>query len=295
MKEKEIINLESEKGTQIIQNILSDPPVVLVGAAISMWSPTNLPLGGKISHQLFDLLFPESFLKKNKNTREIIEDYFTGNEKKDILGLPFEVIFEGCPKESKRKLVSIFKKVFSTGEYNPVHEALGKHFLLGGFPAIITTNYDLCLDELLGFTDLKPISPDILRIVTENDFEIDKLKNKKIYFKIHGSVDDKRGETLVFSLRQERRLPEWKKRLLYKLFRKHQSLLIIGYSGSDFEICPELFSSESPLKKIIWNVRKYKLPNVNVKRFKDLKNTVFLKGDMRDLLGRLMDKKIRKN
>lgn len=305
MKNKKVIEIDSKEGEKIMQQILSKPPVVLVGAAISMWNPTNLPFGSKISNQMFDLLFPKSLFKQEeyKKCKSIIKDYFLGserkkneneeenteNKKKSILGLPFEVIFEGCPKKSKQKLVSIFKKAFSIRECNPVHKALRDHLLSDGFPAIITTNYDLCLDEVLDVSDSHPVSSEVVRVIEKQDIEQSQIHNKKkIYFKLHGSVDDAEGRSLVFSLRQERRLPEWKKRLLYKLFKRHQSLLVIGYSGSDFEICPELFSKKSPLKKIFWNIRE--VPSINAKRFagrKDHINTLFLEGDMRKLLSEL--------
>jgi len=116
-------------------------------------------------------------------------------------------------------------------------------------------------------------------VIIQEDTEPE--KTERIYFKIHGSADDRNGETLVFALSQESRLPEWKRALLYRIFKQHPFLLIIGYSGSDFEICPEL--SSMPIEHIFWNIRGDE-PSLNAKRLSQYKTIHFLKGDMRDLL-----------
>ena len=265
----EIIDIKSEKGNQYIQHMLADPPVVLVGSGVSIWQPTALPLGNEFTDQLFNLIFPGSFFEPE--IESMVETYFKGNNR--TAGIPFEVLFEGCP--SKGKVRSTFKQVFSEKRFNPVHRAIAKHFLSGGFSSVITTNYDLCLDNL--FRRLDP-AHDITRVVTQEDIP-DNLQ--KIYFKIHGSADDIQGETLVFALSQESRLPEWKRALLHRICEQHPFLLVIGYSGSDFEICPEL--SLLPLEHIYWNIRGDE-PSLNAKRLSQYKTIHFLKGDMRDLL-----------
>ena len=271
----EIIDLKSEKGERAVQYILSNCPVILVGSGLSMWKPTNLPTGEEFVNQLFDLIFPESFLNNELETKSIIEESFKGNYQKYLPGLPFEVLLESCP--SKKKMTRIFKRIFSIDTFNPLHEAVVNHFLSDGFSAVITTNYDLCLDTLLGFTDTVAIS-DIARIITQDDIE---SSNAKKYFKIHGSADDAKGETLIFALSQESRLPQWKRGVLYEIFERNPSLLIVGYSGSDFEICPEL--SAMPVERIFWNIRDDKI-SLNAKRLSQDKTIHFLKGDMRNLL-----------
>jgi hypothetical protein len=271
-----IIDLTDEKSKKIVQCILSDPPVVLIGSGVSIWQPTNLPTGKDFVDQLFKLIFPESFLLNNTETRYIMEDYFKGNYDKNIPGLPFEVLFEGCPNQ--KKVLHVIKHMFSTNNYNPIHKVLVEHFLSCGFSAIITTNYDICLDAIL--KSAYAISQ-VSRIVTQDDI----TSNEKIYFKIHGTADDVKGETLVFSLSQESRLPEWKRALLYKLLNQ-RSLLIIGYSGSDFEICPELFFM--PVKEIFWNIKNDNI-SLNARRLAQHKTVYFLKGDMRDLLSDITD------
>ncbi|MBU7027708.1 MAG: SIR2 family protein [Theionarchaea archaeon] len=267
----EIIDLKSEKGNQYIQYALSNPPVVLAGSGVSIWQPTALPTGNEFASHLYDLIFPESFFEPEM--KPLVEAYFKGN-KKNISGLPFEVLFEGCP--SKEKVQSTFKHVFSEKQFNPVHKAIAEHFLKGGFSSVITTNYDLCLDDLFGVLNS---AHDITRVITQEDIAPEKME--MIYFKIHGSADDIRGETLVFALSQESRLPEWKRALLYRIFEQHPFLLIIGYSGSDFEICPEF--SSMPIEHIFWNIRGDE-PSLNAKRLSQYKTIHFLKGDMRDLL-----------
>lgn len=59
----------------------------------------------------------------------------------------------------------------------------------------------------------------------------------RVYFKIHGSADH--PDSLVFTLRAESRLAAWKRRLMSRCING-RPLLVVGYSGLDFEICPEI-------------------------------------------------------
>lgn len=109
-----------------------------------------------------------------------------------------------------------------------------------------------------------------------------------MYMKIHGSTDDPSGESLVFRLQQEGVLKPWK-RQAFRQAIQGKDLLIIGYSGSDFDICPEI-----PLAKpehIIWNVRtaeEDRIPSNAIAVSKRV-DTTFVAADMRDLLSRLFE------
>ena len=266
MKEVYLDTLEAK---DIISQLLSDPPVILAGSAISGWEPTCLPVGADFTKDMFDLLFPLHFLG---NISHLI-----GHLKVLFEKVPFEHLLERCPYH--QKLTPIIKHVFQIDRFNPVHEAIAEAFIKGTVQGVITTNYDLCLDKLL------VNATNIIKVVTKEDSKLVDA-TKKVYFKIHGSADDKDGETLRWALSHESYLEPWKREILLNMI-KDKFLLIIGYSGLDFEICPEIL--KMPVKNVYWNIFREEDMSPNARRFLKEKTGYFLFGDMRILLSSLVN------
>jgi len=273
----EIVYLKDPEAKSIISKHLTVPPVILAGSAISAWEPTCLPIGEAFTKGMFDLLFPSQFLENNSNLIEHLDNLWRK--------VPFEHLLERCPNH--KKLTPLIKRTFAIDRFNPVHEAIAEASIGGKFQGIITTNYDLCLDKLLAN------AKNITRVVTKNEFQSADVSTQRIYFKIHGSADDKEGETLVWALSHESYLPDWKRKLLSDLI-KGRSLLIIGYSGLDFEICPEIL--KMPVKNVFWNIREEKdkredienQNSPNARRFLKELPGYLLVGDMQTLLSLLI-------
>jgi hypothetical protein len=102
-----------------------------------------------------------------------------------------------------------------------------------------------------------------------------------VYFKIHGSADDSTRQSLVFQLRHESGLPNWKRSLLRSIVRD-KTLLLVGYSGLDFEICPEI-----PLLRpaqVLWNVLTESEITPNARMVLEKAGGEIVVGDMRRLL-----------
>ena len=264
------IYLETPEAERIISQLLTEPPVILAGSAISLWEPTCLPVGADFTKSMFDLLVPSHFLG---NDSRLIKHLYSLWEK-----VPFEHLLERCPDH--QKVTPIIKKSFRIDRFNPVHEAIAEAFIRRKFQGVITTNYDLCLDKLL--VNVKNIT----KVIAKDDFQSVDVTTKGVYFKIHGSADDKDGETLVWALSHESYLPDWKRKLLLDMI-KGNSLLIIGYSGLDFEICPEIL--KMPVKNIFWNILEEKDQSPNARRFLKEMPGHFLVGDMQILLSSLFD------
>lgn len=152
----------------------------------------------------------------------------------------FEHIFERCPDHDgvRRWIASHFK---GKGP-NPVHLAIAELVRRGVVQHVITTNYDLGFEEAFAHTSLT-----VHRIVGEGDAKIWDTRAPAL-FKIHGSVDV--PNSLIFALRHESAMPHWKRDVLHAMIHR-RGLLVAGYSGTDFEICPELASTE-PLD-CVWN------------------------------------------
>lgn len=274
MTKSKIISIHSDEGRRLIGKIMKASVVVLAGSAISKWAPTCLPPGDTFTNSLLEVVFPNSFLKSlNDRTRKYLKD----------AEFVFEVLLYYFP--NPEILDSIMRTVFKTELFNPVHQALINGLTSNSFTVLITPNYDLCLDKLLGFTDYtQRSSSGTVRIVNEvNPEEVD-VKSTRVYFKIHGSADNP-TVPLTLSLAQESRLPRWKRETLKKSVTG-RTLLVIGYSGSDFEICPELM--EMDIKEVFWNWPDGREPSQNADRLIQEKGGCFLTGDMCDLLSELM-------
>ena len=241
-----------------VKQLAAGPPIcALLGSGISLWDPTNLPTGEQLTNEIFDLLFRgEAGEIDDPLGEKKLKDYFQE--------VPFENIMERCPEtDTLRNLV---KELFLATRPNPVHEVFAESVLNGSLESIITTNYDCCLEMALAEKlrcAVGPVMGPICRIVKPEEVPADP---KRVYFKIHGSSDDLAGETLVFRLQQEAALPPWKRSLLRSLL-EGRTLLVIGYSGRDFEICPEI-----PLAKthqVIWNSRPGKDLTAGARRVMD--------------------------
>ncbi len=258
-----VVRIESPEIKSIVSQIKAEQPVVLAGSGISHWAPTCLPPGRDVAKSMYNLLIPLLCLDDEKELIELLQNDLWKK-------IPFENVMERCPIH--QKLTPIIKERFLINRFNTVHKIITDASVKGIFSGIITTNYDLCFDELLRSTG-------IVKITKKKDIS-------RLYFKIHGSADDTAGETLVYALNHEKYLEPWKRGLL-SLMLSGQSLFIIGYSGLDFELCPEML--KIPLKTVFWNIFEEKDMSPNAYRFSKEKSGSFLVGDMVELLSSLVD------
>lgn len=268
------IELGTSEGTSFISELKECDLVILAGSVISSWEPTCLFSGRQFTDEMFKILFPPTFVDSDSIERNILEELFKR--------VPFEHLLERYP--NRDKLASVLSRAFSIENFNPIHKVLAKALIDSRIKALITTNYDLCLDKVLSCYQ----DHEYLLIIAKDDIKND-IKNKKLYFKIHGSADDSPGGCLVFVLTHESILPRWKRKILWKILNQ-RILIIVGYSGSDFEICPDI--ERIPLKQIVWNTYSEEFPSKNAERILGQKDGVQLIGDMKILLSDLFEEKI---
>jgi len=267
------IDLGTSESEQLVSNLRKWDLVILAGSTISCWEPTCLFSGRQFTDAMFKILFPQTFIDDNTEEGKVLKEFFKN--------VPFEHLLERYPNHER--LTDILTRVFSIKEYNPIHEILAKALIDEKIRALITTNYDLCLDEVFNQHN----DSQVLRIINEDDVNRNNIENKKLYFKIHGSAD--KPPSLVFTLTHESILPKWKREILRKNLHE-KVLIIIGYSGADFEICPEI--EQIPTKQIVWNTLEENFPSNNAKRILNQKSGIQLIGDMKILLSALFKKKI---
>lgn len=200
---------------------------VLVGSGLSAHKMNGLPAGGQVSKSMMQYIgrfMPGDF------------DAFW----KYAWITPFEQIFNDYPDESS--LRDAMASAYQNRVVNPFQERLAEYAAAGNISAIITTNYDVCIEEALKLKGVPFV------VVASQGTAVP--SGYLPVFKIHGSADD--PASLVLSLKHEGMLPAWKAELLRALCAD-RSIYVLGYSGSDFDICPQLFAMNAT--SIYWLVR----------------------------------------
>jgi SIR2-like domain len=207
--------------------------VFLVGSYISTLPPTNLPSGYLTTERLWRMLL-------SHEEYELV--------KADVDNVPFETIMQLYP--DRASIRSIIRRMYSAGEPNQTHECLASSMASGRVKGVITTNYDLAFDTLA------QRAPENFAVVYDEPTlkgyreHLRTHPDKKVCFKIHGTASKEAEETIVCDLEAEGRLKPWKRELLKELLRE-RTLIVIGYSGRDFDICPELAESTKQ-SLVVW-------------------------------------------
>lgn len=241
--------------------------VILAGSLISTFAPSNLPTGSEVGHHVWSLLFGggadaaawPSWLQH------------------DFLKLPFEVLTHCYPDVIGMKRA--VQQGFRTANYNSVHKLLANELKTGNIQTILTTNYDMCLDSALQGTDR------LATIWDQPSWEMStrvSADGSKSLWKIHGSADVL--DSLILSRQGEARMDEWKQSLLADLVRD-KALMVIGYGGRDFEICPELAYSVHP-RYVVW-LDKNEQITPNAKRVLTEQRGTLVIGDLKQFLERV--------
>jgi hypothetical protein len=240
--------------------------VSLIGSGASSWAPTDLPTGMSLSNATFQALFTDAGTLPHPDLR------------REFDRLPFELVMQQCPAQPR--LRALFQDLFSDAVPNPVHERLAHAAADGKIADFVTTNYDCAFDAALASRYSATVGDRIgpfQRVVSS----IPDHRPLKCYFKIHGSVDDGSGESLVFALEHEGSLPIAKERLLSGLL-ENRTLLVIGYSGRDFEICPSLL--KMGIHHIVWITFRQEDLGIGARNVLRRHSHVVLEGDLQDWL-----------
>lgn len=95
--------------------------VALLGAGISLWSPTDLPTGREFTDALFRVLFHDECGRLVIPNERLLEKVYKQ--------LPFEIVNERCPDE--RKIRELLRGIFDVYRPNPVHELFAKTLKAG--------------------------------------------------------------------------------------------------------------------------------------------------------------------
>jgi tetratricopeptide (TPR) repeat protein len=244
--------------------------VVFFGSGISIWEPSSLPSGEQFSAALFQLLHGALGSLEPREARLLSEIF---------QNLPFEVINEGSPNKST--LRGLLSSLYSKKDPNNLHRLLAREFVAGHIASLITPNYDLSVEEAIAEIErVQGKAIQYTRVVEISDVITDTTRPQ--YFKLHGSAD--LPSSLVFSLNQEAHLPDWKVTRLTELVRGKR-VLILGYSGKDFDICPEIQAAKP--SELYWNFRTVDDLSESVVRLAESIDCRFVVGDMREVISNI--------
>jgi SIR2-like domain len=260
----QVHKMGTAEASSIIRSLRAGSPVVFAGSGVSIWSPSGMPSGQEFIASLFDALFDVTFplLPEEK---PVIEALFSD--------MPFEHMLDVCP--DPKSAAELIIELYGKSAPNPIHQALARSLRRREVSAVVTTNYDSSIETALASEVGHPVP----RVVTEHD--VFQALDGPAYFKIHGSIEPGLETTAIRTLAEECLLPKWKRELLNVLLA-NRTVVFLGYSGRDFELCPEI--ARIPLKQIVWITRSPSPPSVNAKALLQQVDGHILYGDMNDVL-----------
>jgi hypothetical protein len=248
---------DGRPNTYFLRDILDVPPEKLlffVGAGVSSAPPACLPTGEQLRRELVKFLRDASAFRAlpggvAQNLRTAMEGGslpVPGTEKQlRIHGLPLEGLLDIYQARIGDEPVTRFlAQNLASGASNAAHAALAG-CLVGDKPAasaVLTTNYDTLIEQCM------PSGTRERLVAFREDHTSARSAGMPVLFKVHGSIDE--PSSVVSSLSAERALPAWKGEFLLRLI-KGKTVVVFGYSGCDFDICPLLLNGEAA--RFYWN------------------------------------------
>jgi hypothetical protein len=243
--------------TDFVDDVLAIPPeelVFFVGAGISCPQPACLPTGERLRRELADFLFAAPAFQGLP--RDLAGDLRTGiaggrlpvpgtEEHLQIHGLPLEGLLDIYQAHMDEEPVRRFLvQNLASGMSNTVHAALASCLVAAppAVSAVVTTNYDTLIEQCM-----PAAARDRILVYREEDFASRPAETPVLY-KLHGSIHE--PKTVVSSLSAERALPDWKRECLLRLV-EGKTVVVFGYSGFDFDVCPLLL--EARTARFYWN------------------------------------------
>ena len=267
-----IVHHNTRKYQALIARLRQERPSLLLGSAVSIFSPTSLQSGESVTTEL---------------SRAFCAAAKVGGHFYDLVSQSaFEVIIQNYPKPEiiYDLLEEYFHGANSIGNLkgnvntNKIHRAIANSARRNYINNILTTNYDCCIERAFIEENISNLNV----IINKRD----RLNRSAInFFKIHGSAHI--HGSAIFTMLQEHSMKNWKRKKFSSVIG--ENLITIGYSGRDFEICPEIYDLK--LERLIWIARPIlsgkKLPELteNAKRIlNNCKSSIVLCVDLRDFL-----------
>jgi hypothetical protein len=263
-----VIQLDSDEGKCVITELRAAELTLLVGSGISSFEPTSLPAGQALGTAIAARLAAGS-----ASNQELLVSI--------LKETAFEHVMERCP--GPERVREVLSRRFRDVPPNPVHLAFVRLAAAGVVRHLITPNYDVGLERAFAAA-----APETRLGLVRTETEAADLDggSDPVLFKIHGCATEAFADTMVFRLTDEAQLEPWKRHTLRTLIAG-RPLLVIAYSGFDFEICPEL--PRMGASRLVWlHFGELKWMTANAWRVVRESGGVVLQGDVQSLAGALL-------
>jgi tetratricopeptide (TPR) repeat protein len=219
------------------KTVISEPIFFLIGAGVSFPYPSVLPRAHEMLHMVLNASAP---LEASPSELDAIAETQP------------ELFYQALIEFVGQRAASMWSIILNPDQYHNQlprlslgpdigHLAVTLLAWMWNLP-IVTTNYDIRLEQAARRLGLSPMvchprSPQGYRTVTRGAREI-------AIWKVRGSVDNPDSlETTLYSITH---LDEHLRRQLRDLFETHRCCLM-GYSGRDFDILPEIAGFKLPV------------------------------------------------
>ncbi|MFN8472275.1 MAG: SIR2 family protein [Anaerolineae bacterium] len=253
--------------------------IPFLGAAISYFRPTSLPLGRGLLRAGLQGVFPDLDLFAESGAWPYEQQVIDSRSPEVVL----QALAEGLP--DRKALAALYNQMAGLPA-NPLHVILANAIRQRKVPAVFTTNQDRCIEDV--GIDTPPIYHDA-------DFASGLIPT---LFQFHGAIggasldeQERRRESLNFTLySMGPRLSANKHRLLSEALAGH-TLLFLGYSGSDPDIWYSLneLLLTIPSARIYWCIRSGDTPSDHLTRLSTRHpgNVLVFNGDIVEILSDL--------
>ena len=243
--------------------------ILFIGSAVSVFEPSSLPMGQVMTELILDSLGSwdqESYVKL----------------KSHLKNCPFEVLFDTAPSNMIPKLALFLAGIYNNDLVKPnfAHKTIAWLISNKKIKSVITTNYDKLIEKC---------DPSIKVISAEKQW-VKYGTNYPFVLKLHGDANDFSSNVSglpAFRLSQEYVLDKWKIDAI-RVTCEGSRLIILGYSGYDFDIC--IHFKNVKLKDLIWFGRSEE-PNPKQKEILQACNendiaAIYKKEDLRSVLAK---------
>jgi len=239
----------SEVTTALKQKTLS----IFCGAGISFNS--GLPIVDQLLNYLYKTLELDDTAKYKLFESEI----------------PFERVMETLLIESE---IYEIQNIFLEGTPNNNHKFIAKLSKLQLLKIIYTTNFDLLIEKALESEGL--VNGEHFRVYkTEQELRNINWKDSLIkIIKIHGCASERKEMAIILSQLASDRYLDLRQNLLSQIFstKESSSVLVLGYSCSDFDLVPIIGALEDPSSDIFFvehSSEKSKAEPIHIKEQKN--------------------------
>jgi len=219
------------------------PWIIFAGSAISFKDPSNLPSVKKVKSTLAERLASYGGSKLNKNYKNKVleyKDYLVDGKYSSIFSeIPFETFLSFFYRSIANfsDFILDLYGIRTNKLYNINHNIIGLLVREGFVRQVITTNYDLLLEE--AFKECFRLSCETFIIQNIKKGEIERLISdtalsenlkRKPIVKLHGCCSVKK--TIVFT---EEGVDQWRESIscILPLLLDKANIIFIGYSGRD--------------------------------------------------------------